>query len=521
MSDNTQGANRQIARAAGVVMAGFVLSNLIGLFRQILVSNAFGTQSDLDAFLAAIRFPDTLFSLIAGGALASAFVPTFTGMLETENRHRAWQMGSAILNLVFITLSVVSVIAWIFASQVVRFILAPFFPPELQSLTTSLLRVLLISPAIFGVSGLLMGMLNAHQHFLLPALAPSLHWVGWILGIWLFVPRWGIHGLAWGAVLGAVMHLGVQVPGLVKLKGRYFPTLGLRLAEVREVGRLMAPRLVGVAAVQLNFVVNTIIASGQPEGSVTAIDNAWRIMLMPQVIIAQAVAIAALPTFSAQAARGRFDEMRSSLASTLRGVLLLAIPASLGLMLLREPIIAIILERGAFDAHSTQLVSWALLWFASGLVGHSVVEIVSRSFYALHDTKTPVIIGVGAMTLNVFLSLGFSALFRSIGWAPHGGLALSNSLATTLEMILLMILMSRRLNGLDGRRILSGALAAAAGTIVMSLSILAWQFWTEDRGVLLSGGGAVLVGTVIYGLIILSLRVPEVKSVLSAMRRKT
>jgi putative peptidoglycan lipid II flippase len=409
----------------------------------------------------------------------------------------------------------------VFASQVVRFILAPFFPPDLQVLTTSLLRVLLISPAIFGVSGLLMGILNAHQHFLLPAIAPSLHWIGWILGIYLFVPRWGIFGLAWGAVLGAVMHLGIQVPGLIKLRGQYFPTLGLRIAEVREVGRLMAPRLVGVAAVQLNFVVNTIIASGQPEGSVTAIDNAWRIMLMPQVVIAQAVAIAALPTFSAQAARGKLDEMRSSLASTLRGVLLLSIPASVGLMLLREPIIAIIFERGAFDAHSTELVSWALLWFAAGLVGHSVVEIVSRSFYALHDTKTPVIIGVGAMTLNVFLSLGFSALFRHIGWAPHGGLALSNSLATTLEMILLLVLMSRRLNGLEGKRILKGAMYATVSTAVMALSILAWQLWMTDRGILLSGGGAVLIGTAIYGLTILSLRVPEVKSILNALRRRT
>jgi putative peptidoglycan lipid II flippase len=283
----------------------------------------------------------------------------------------------------------------------------------------------------------------------------------------------------------------------------------------------MAPRLVGVAAVQLNFVVNTIIASGQPEGSVTAIDNAWRIMLMPQVVIAQAVAIAALPTFSAQAARGKLDEMRSSLASTLRGVLLLSIPASVGLMLLREPIIAIIFERGAFDAHSTELVSWALLWFAAGLVGHSVVEIVSRSFYALHDTKTPVIIGVGAMTLNVFLSLGFSALFRHIGWAPHGGLALSNSLATTLEMILLLVLMSRRLNGLEGKRILKGAMYATVSTAVMALSILAWQLWMTDRGILLSGGGAVLIGTAIYGLTILSLRVPEVKSILNALRRRT
>jgi len=250
-------------------------------------------------------------------------------------------------------------------------------PKNLQiRFSVLLFLVTLLSPAIFGVSGLLMGLLNTHQHFLLPALAPTLHWVGHIIGVAALAPVMGIHGLAWGAVLGAVLHLAVQIPGLRYLEGwRYQLTLGLGLPSVREVARLMGPRMLGTAVIQLNFWINVVLASGMPEGSASAIDVAFAVMTMPQVVIAQAIAIAALPTFSAQAARGQRGEMRASLASTLRGVILLSLPAALGLILLREPVVAMLFERGAFNAHSTELVAWALLWYTAGLVSHSVVEI--------------------------------------------------------------------------------------------------------------------------------------------------
>ena len=175
----------------------------------------------------------------------------------------------------------------------------------------------------------------------------------------------------------------------------------------------MLPRLFGAGIVQLNFWVNTNLASRQPEGSLTAITTAFTLMMMPQALIAQTIAIASLPTFSAQVALGKLDEMRSSLASTIRAVLLLSLPASIGLVLLREPIIRLLYQGGRFDVRSTELVAWALLWYAAGLVGHCVVEIVSRAFYALHDTKTPVIVGVLAMSLNIGFSLLFTISIQS------------------------------------------------------------------------------------------------------------
>jgi putative peptidoglycan lipid II flippase len=327
---------------------------------------------------------------------------------------------------------------------------------------------------IFGISGLVMGILNSHQVFLVPALAPAMYQLGMIFGVLALSPSLGIFGLAWGVVIGAALHLVLQLPSLLRQGSRYFPSLGLHDSAVWEVARLMGPRLFGVAVVQLNFWVNVRLASQQPEGSINGIAYAFVLMMMPQAAIAQSIAIAAMPTFSAQVARGRLDEMRASLAVSLRGVLLLSIPASIGLILLREPLIVLLYQGGEFGPRSTELVAWALLWYAAGLVGHSVVEILARAFYSLHNTKTPVLVGSAAMGINIILSLAFSTLFTRLGWMPHGGLALANSLATALEMAGLLILMRRRLEGLNGKPILSGAGQAAAAALAMAALVSTW-----------------------------------------------
>lgn len=509
-----------MARAAGVVMAGFVLSNLTGLAKWVLVSRAFGTSVELDAFNAANLVPEILFNLMAGGALASAFVPTFTEFLTRDDRTGAWRLASAIGNLVLLAMSVAAALAWLAAPFLVPNLLAPGFGPTATSLTVSLLRVLLLSAILFGISGLLMGILNAQQHFLTPALAPTFLWLGWIVGVLFFAPRWGVHGLAWGVVLGAAMHLAIQLPALFAHQPRYFPSLGLQLEPVRRVGKLMAPRVLGVAVVQLNFLVNTILASGMQEGSLTALRLAFFVMLMPQVIIAQAIAIAALPTFSAQAAEGAFDRMRSALAVTLRGVIFLSLPASLGLILLRRPIVAMLFQRGEFDLASTGLVAWPLLWFSAGLIGHGIVEIVSRAFYALQDTKTPVLLGAGAMALNVVLSLTLAALFRHWGIAPHGGLALANSLATAIEAAGLLWLMRRRLGGIGGRRLRRGLPATAAASLLMAATLLGWLHYSPLESFWVVGGGGVLLGAGVYWGASLLLAAPEARQLPQLVLRR-
>jgi len=323
---------RQIARAAGVVMVAFVASRALGLGREMIISRYFGTSADYDAYLAAFRLPDILFQLVAGGALGSAFIPMFTSYLARGDEEGAWRLASAVVNLILLILTSLAVIAALLAPQVVALI-APGFPPGQRALAAELMRLMLISPVVFGVSGIVMGILNSHQHFLLPALAPSMYNLSIIGGAVFLAPRLGVRGLAIGVVIGAGLHLLIQVPGLLRVGTRYFPMLGLRHPGVHEVGRLMLPRTLGLAIVQLNFLVNTILASELPAGSLSALNYAFLLMLLPQGIFAQAIATVAFPTFAAQFARDEVAEMRSTLSATLRTILYLTIPASVGLYL--------------------------------------------------------------------------------------------------------------------------------------------------------------------------------------------
>ncbi len=503
-------------------MIAIILGQVFSLLSSIFILRAFGTGVENEAFNASNRLPDILYQLIAGGALASAFIPTFTTLLTRGERKNAWVLASAIANLITLIFVILGAVIAIFAPWVVRNILAPgFTDPVKFNLTVDLVRIQLLAPIIFGLSGLAMGILNSHRSFLWPALAPMMYSIGKILGVVLLAPSMGIYGLAIGVVAGALMHGLIQLPALLKLPERkYTFTMGLHLPDVREVARLMGPRVLGVAFVQLNFLINTRLASLQPLGSVTAVTVGFSLMMIPEAAIAQAIAIAALPSFSTQVAAGKLQDMRGSLAALLRGLLLLAVPASLGLILLREPLVTIIYQRGVFDAQSTRMVAWALLWYAAGLVGHSVVEVVSRAFYALHDTKTPVFVGVAAMSLNVGLSFLFTDLFARNGWMPHGGLALANSLATFLEMGTLLFFMRRRLSGLEGRKVLDGFIKACLAGGVMALAIWGWLSITGGQSIWLTALGGMAVGVGVYGLMIVLLRVPEVKLVFDGIKRR-
>ncbi len=504
-------------------MFALVLSQITGLVRSILVAGAFDAGTALDPYIAANRVAETLFVLVAGGALSSAFIPTFTGFLVKEDRESAWRLASGIGNLVTLTLSLLALIATFFAPQIVRYFLVSGFAsdPAREQLTIHLLRIMLPSAVLFGLSGLLMGILNSHQVFLVPALAPSLYSIGIIIGVLFFAPTLGVDGLAWGVLLGASLHLLIQVPALLRLKGRtYLPGFGLDNPAVREVLRLMGPRILGVAVVQINFWVNIWLASWMVEGSVTTLTYGFTLMLMAQAVIAQSIATAAMPTFSAQVARNQIDEIRSSLAATLRGVIFLALPASLGLILLREPIVSMLLERGAFTRQYVAMTAWALLWFAAGLVGHSVLEILSRAFYAFHDTRTPVVIGAIAMGLNVIFSFAFSALFSKIGWMPLGGLALANSLATALEAITLFIIMRRRMNGIQGTRIARGFFIAAITSVGMGAVLVVWLQLSGEMNLWLVGLGGITLGGMAYGLSLVILRVPEVRTLLGYLQQR-
>lgn len=511
-----RGAGRRVARAATQVIFLFIISRALGLAREMVLGAAFGTTAAYDAYLAAVRVPDILFTLIAGGALGSAFIPTFTGYLARNDPEGGWRLASAVVNLLVLVLTLAAGLAWLAAPLIVPTILAPGFAPDLQALTVSLMRTMLIAPILFGVSGVAMGVLNARQHFVFPALAPSFLNLSLIGAALLLAPRIGVRALALGYVVGAALHLSIQLPGLVIVGARYLPSL--YHPGVREVLWLMAPRVLGLAAVQVNFLVNTNIASRLGEGAVSALNYAWLLMLLPQGIFAQAVATAAFPTFADQAARGDQDGMRRTLVGTLRAVLFVTLPAAVGLILLRRPLVALLFERGAFQASSTEAVAWALAFYALGLVGHAAVEILARAFYALHDTWTPVWVGGLAMGLNVALSLILPGVVDRTGLPSHGGLALANSIATLLETIGLTWLLRPRLGDPKAWRLQGTALRSGAAAAVMGVTLLLWQQITTGHSSLSVGGG-VLLGAVAYLAAAALLKTEEPRTVVRLLLR--
>lgn len=507
----TIASRRQIARSAGLVSLLFAASRVLGLLREAVVAARLGTGAELDAYLAAFRVPDLIFYLVAGGALASAFIPTFTARLAQEDdptHAQAWRLASSVTNVVLVATTVLAVLAALLARPLVAHFIAPGFSPQQQALTVQLMTIMLLAPIIFSVSGIVMGILNSFHHFLAPALAPLLYNLMILLGAWFLVPSLGVYGLALGVVGGALAHWLVQLPALLRRGPRYTATLGLDNPDVREVGRLMGPRMLGLGAVQLNFIVNASLASHLGEGPISALNYAWLLMLLPQGIIAQGIATALFPTFSAQVAQGRLSALRSTLNTVLSAVIWVTLPATVGLFLLRVPIIQVALQRGEFTASSTAMTAYALSFYALGLMAHSLLEVLTRAFYALHDTWTPVKVGVAAMLLNLLLSLAL------IGPLSFGGLALANTVATTLETLALLWLIRPRLGGLGGGRLWASLGRALPGAVAMAVALAFFLRASASWSPLWVAGSGIALGMVVFGLFALVLGRKELLSLL-------
>ncbi|MHB1133687.1 MAG: murein biosynthesis integral membrane protein MurJ [Chloroflexota bacterium] len=509
-----------LALASAILMASFVASRATGLLREIVISGQFGTSGEYAAYLAAMRIPDFVFQVIAGGAVGSAFIPVFTGYLARGEDEEGWRVVSTIFNLAIIFMSPIVVLLMVFSPQVIA-LLTPSFPPELLALAANIAHILLVLPLLFALGVLSTSVLQSFNQFLLAALAPVLYNVGLILGALILGPSEGIYGLALGAVGGAVAYLLVQIPGLLRRGIRYRPTLDLRHPGVREVGRLMAPRTFGLAVYQVNFVIVLYLASPTPE-RVPALNYAWQLTMMPLGIFAMAISTAVFPTLAEQSALNLTEELKRTVSSALRLIMFLTIPAMAGLIVLQIPIVRLLFERDAFTPESTLATAYALQFYALGLVGLAGVEITTRAFYALHDTRTPVIIATLAMLLHLGLSL---FLVRTpLG---YGGLALSMSLSSLAEAGVLLLMAQRRLGGLAGRVIMSSfmrsTLASTAMVVVLTLlaAPLAPYTASPSNGQRLLGVTiAVAAGGAAYLVAALALRSPELQMISALLRRR-
>jgi putative peptidoglycan lipid II flippase len=465
-----------LAVAASIVALGFLGSRLLGLLRTVAIAHQYGTSPNLDAYFVAFRIPDLVFQLLAGATLGSAFIPTFARVMTGRGDREAWKLASSVLNLVLLATLVVAIVG-LFLAPVLVPVTAPGLGDEtgqhaqLTSLAVDLTRIMLISPVLFAVSGMFMGILNARHHFLAPALAPMFYNAAIIAGALISDD---VKVLAFAVVIGAFLHLVVQIPALGLVGMRWEPITEWRDAAVREVGRLMAPRVIGLAAFQFNFLIATFFASIVSSGAISAVNYAWLIVMTPMGLFGMAISTAVFPRMAEQAAREEGD-LRETVSKSLRLILYLTIPASVGLMVLAKPLIAFLLRSGAFGSSSTDLVVSALVFYAVALFAHSGIEILSRGFYALSDTRTPVMFAVVSMAINLVLSL---ILVWPFG---VGGLAVSLSIATIVEFALLI---DRRLGGLETQRTLSSVLITAVATVLMAEAIAVWLAFLRIAGLL-------------------------------------
>ena len=525
-------SNRQITRAAAVVVIGFLASGALGLVRTAVIAAVFGTSAEVEAFFAAQRIPEALFVLVAGGALGSAFIPVFSRYLGTDgDLKHAWTLASATMTLSAGAAALLSLIALLAAPLYVPLIAPEAAGAEIQTLTTRLMQIMLVTPVIFSISGLLMGILNAHNVFMLPALAIGMNNVGLIVGALVFA-RWlpgadggpSVYGLALGAVFGALLHLAIQLPGLPRVRARLRFLPDWRIDGVSEILRLMAPRVLGLAVVQINFLVNVRLAFPMVEGSVAAITYAWTLMFFALGVIAQGVGTALFPSLSALHAEGDMDGFRGRLASAMRSVLFLSIPATVVLIVLGEPLIGTLFaRRGAWTLESTQAVAWALAFFSVGIAGHSLLEVLSRAFYALHDTWTPVWVGVLAMAGNIALSLlfiQFMGVPGDLARGPFAGLALANAVTTLVEGGALWWLMRRRINNVNDGHILNGvwrtAVAAAAMGAVMVAMLVTSDFGQPIVQLLITS----VAGAAVFFGVAIALNVTEARTVPAMVLRR-
>ncbi len=502
---------RHLLQSSIIVMILFGLGKLTGLIRTRLISVNFGTGPEFDAFTAANQLPEVFFIVIAGGSLAAAFIPVYAAYLAQETAVKSARLANTILTLVILLLGSISALGALFAPWLTRVILVPDFAPEMQQLTAEIMRIILIQTTLFGISGVLSSILNAHQHFALPALAPIALDIGYFMGVTLFLP-WGIQGLALGTVVGGLLHIAIQLPALVRYRYRYTPALDLRLTGVREILWLMGPRIVTLGAIQVADLFIIRLASALPTGSTSAYFYGYALMQLPETLFGTAIALVMFPTLAELFNEGNVAEMKRTAVSTLGIIWTLTIPAAAGLVLLGQPAITFLLEGGAFDARSTALVYSVLLVFSVRLVSEATLEVVARLFYAQHNTRTPMFAYLAWLVINVAIARW---LVDDLGIV---GLALASTVAFTVLSILLFMLNRRVLGSLNEDLLARSAGRALLATAGMSLVI--WglgNFVTNPILFLVGGGGG---GAMVYIGLNLLLGGQEIPRLVRLLRRQ-
>jgi putative peptidoglycan lipid II flippase len=554
---------RSIARSASIVSLAVMGSRVLGLVREQVFAAYFGAGFATDAFNIAFRIPNLLRDLFAEGALSSAFVTTFSQTLRQKGERDAWRLASLINNAQILILSLIAILGIVFAPQIVDWMMNPpqtfgFTMPNLmlrdpermqltRELAVTMTRIMFPFLLMVSLAAVAMGVLNTKDRFGVPASASTLFNVGSILGglacAYFLAPDYiskvtseifhqqtltrdvegaarAIIGMAIGTLIGGILQWLIQVPSLRAVGYRWKPIISFRDEGMRQVMRLMTPAIIGASAVQVNVVINTTMAAGLGEGAISWLGYAFRLILFPIGVFGVAISTATLPVAS-RAALEDLNKFRSTIASALRLTLLLNIPSTIGLMVLSEPIIALIYQHGKFSAEATRQVASALVFYAIGLTAYSAIKILAPAFYALKDTRVPMM----ASLLSIITNLVVATLtIRQLG---HRALALSISAVAVINCLILFLFLRRKIGGIEGRSLtvaLTKVLTASLvmGTVCWFISNWLTQLLGKESLVarLLCVGISVGIGVLVFGIAAKLLRVHELNQIAAVIQRR-
>jgi putative peptidoglycan lipid II flippase len=523
------GKERINTRAAGLIGIAVMCSRVLGLIRETLFAALFGGGREMDVFIAAFRIPNLLRDLFAEGALSTAFVTVFSRTIVADGEQAAWRLANKVMTLATVFMSLVTLLGIITAPWIVGFI-APGFDADKAAMTTTLVRVMYPFILMVSLAALVMGMLNARNVFGMPAMASSFFNLGSIIGGvavgWWIDPAFGsraLLGLAVGTLIGGALQLGVQLPSLRRAGFSFRPDWHWRTPGVRNMLTLMGPAIIAASSVQVNVLVNSMFASQLGDGPIAWLNNAFRVMQLPLGLFGVALGTVALPVLARLAASSHMGQFRTELARAMRLSFVLTIPATIGLLVLAEPIMSVLYQHGKFTAQQTAQAAGALQMYAIGLCAYATMKVLVNAFYAVDKRRTPMLVSLMAIGLNALLCWLFVTHF---GWG-HRGLAASTACIATFNFAVLYVLMHRHLRSLDTALLLRTLLKVMLAGLVLGLA--AWagrQYWLSDWATQAFIPKTLRLFAVIglsgtaFLLAALVLRVEELKVIVASARRR-
>ncbi|HEX6124983.1 MAG TPA: murein biosynthesis integral membrane protein MurJ [Pyrinomonadaceae bacterium] len=505
---------QSVARSAGIVSIAVMFSRILGLVRETVFARFFGAGFLYDAFTVGFRIPNLLRDLFAEGALSAAFVKVFTDYQLKNSEPEAWRLASLVFNALAVLLSMVTVLGILLSPLLVKAITYNYlgdpnhyYPAEKAALATTLMQIMFPFILLVALAALAMGVLNTKGRFGIPASASTAFNIASVIaglslaywlsgGTWelstdkLTIPsdaaQWAIIGMSIGTLVGGAAQLLIQIPSLFQVGFRFSPRLNFRHEGLRRIGRLMAPAIIGTGAVQVKVVVDTIVASGI-DGGVSWLSYAFRLMQFPIGVFGVAIGTAAIPALARLASGNELGKFRSTLSDALKLVFLLTIPSACGLIVLGEPIIRLIYEGGRFRPFDTDMTAWALAAYSIGLAGYAAIKVLSPSFYALDDARTPMYVSLASVAIHAPTSFGLMYLLSGVGVTPerpsgfgHVGVALATSTVALVNFFALMVLMRKRIDRINGREIGIAFMKIAIASATMSaVCYFTYQFLTD------------------------------------------